>query len=531
MNHRAIERHEKYFIIQKKINPPLFLIEIYVFVIRDGAMDTSTTLFFSRKKKYIPHERKMQLDLIPQQCDVPFTFVRVMVFDYEYMKCNYCLKFFGRNIITMWRLTFAESMARHCSALMNKSPYPIPRYIFGCGSMVIIEDATVCYNCKELLCCGGDTNLIVYKYDFDEEERIHCANVRHCRKIDGTTNREYLHGIELPNIVQNTPTWMRARFGPDLRRLGASKAGGVLCISPYGGAKSLYEMITGCNNINRWENSSRSTETEFGHFYEEFVRKLVELILPELAIIEGGIRVPCAEKDRLKFAVSVDGDVYYKDEMRKDNPLIGYAGNFEAKCSYHRDHGSQAVLEAIRGKKHYLNEDGVYGIKAEHMAQVQMQMGVTGSPWTIYCTVQWRKYIPPHPQYKIPPFDEIVLLKIPFSNHYWYKYEKPALDKFADSLRGYGNPPTSNFSAVNPPRVKGIENLISDYPHPSTARTRLNRLRAGMFHYVVENERKSVKRGKEIEEKRTNLKSMMDKEIDPSKRKKFENELYDDEWW
>ena len=446
----------------------------------------------------------------------------------EFMKCSSCFRFFPGHI-TMYKLLFFEDEKVRSAALKNKSHYPIPRYIFGCGSTVILENAFICYNCKDLLCA----NEITYEYDFDENERVYCANVRYNRMLDGTANRKYLHGIDLPNIVQNTSAWMKSRFGPDLKRVGASRAGAILCISQYGGAKSLYNMITGRNNINRWENSSRSEATEFGHFYEDYIRKLVMMLLPEFSIVEGGIRVPCKEEDRLKYAVSVDGDVYYT-KLKTNGPLAGeYAGGFEAKCSYHVPHGDQARKEAIAGNKFYLNEDGIYGIKAEHMAQIQMQMGITGSKFTIYCTIKWKKYFPPNPKYGIPPFEDVVLLKIPFSHKYWHNYEKPALDKFADSLRGLCEPPTSDFPRGTIPRVQNIEDLLCNEPFPSEPRTRLNQLRLNMFHYTTENARNSKIREQEITTNRSRIRSMIDlnyHSLNPIDIKKHEDSLYD-EWW
>lgn len=346
---------------------------------------------------------------------------------------------------------------------------------------------------------------------------------------------------------------MRHRFGPTLKRVGASRAGGILCVSPYGGASHLFDMIMGANNIKRCENSAKSDATEFGHHYEDFVRRIVMILLDEYIIIEGGIRIPYQEKDRLRYAVSVDGNIYNKKKLaavfheRGDNLddytsdkdtkkledyvnnlsdeeiLSAYVGGFEAKCAYHRDHAQQA-REEHKPKKKFENPNASDGIKAEHMAQIQMQMGVTISAdnkkdapdgFTIYCTVKWNRFYPPCPKWGIPPFEDVTILKVPFDKDYWFDYEKVKLDEFTDALNGKAPRPTLNILPTDPPHVKNVENLIAT---GTKAQARLTRLRGEMLFWKTANDRQALAR---------------EKEITSCRRKQEENgeEVVYDTWW
>lgn len=337
--------------------------------------------------------------------------------------------------------------------------------------------------------CGRCRQLVSYT-DYEKEESQWCATVkRHRLESEGTLDRKWLLGIPLRNITQNTSAWMRARFGPDLLRIGASRAGDVVGLSSYGDPLALWKMLRGTNDQLRWEVGGRSGPTEMGHAYEDFVTRLVEHCLPQYCIKDGDIRVPFEEKHRAKFAVSVDGYVYLKEEMDSEDERKGFQGGFEAKCSYHTSHESQAAKETYNPNR----EDGV---KAVHIAQVHMQNWVVKAPWTIYCTVKWSKWIPPHPQLGIPPFESVKMVRIHTSSQYLESFLVPKLLQFADSLRDETCwKPSQPYPKTTPPKVKIEDLLISG----SRAKAYLTRLSGELLFWRAQHERRAKMLGDTVQ--------------------------------
>lgn len=327
----------------------------------------------------------------------------------------------------------------------------------------------LCAHCRE----------VVYYADYDALEKAWCDSVKRGR----TGDRRWLRGIPLKNIVQNTPEWMRARFGPDLLRIGASRAGDVVGSSTYGDPLAFYKMLRGQNDQLRWEIGGRSAPTEMGHAYEDFVARLVELCYPELHIREGDIRVPEDEALRKRFAVSVDGYVYLREEMQRDDELAGFQGCFEAKCSYFKAHDAQA-----RDESPHKNPNRDWGVKAVHVAQVHMQNWVVKAPWTIYCTVKWCKWMPPHPQLGIPPFESVCMVKVHTSQRYLDEFLVPQLVRFAKAVRGETCwVPPQPYPYQTPPEVK-MEDLLAP---GSRGKARLNRLSAQLLFWRTQHQRRA----------------------------------------
>jgi len=338
---------------------------------------------------------------------------------------------------------------------------------------------------KDVICDACSPDLVFKDWNAHEAEEI-----RKFREGKGSRRqrrrwRQQRHSTCFKFVVeQNTPEWMLLRYGPDLLRIGSSAAGAALGVSHYGGPKSLAESIlgryktAGGEPLVRYRDAQMPTRyTEYGHFYEDYVVRLVELLCPRYRIKDGGICVSTHNStSRLRFAVSVDGEVYNVDDDPKCKKMVAV---FEAKSAYYVGHHEQALGErgvmdrrtgvymADKRSNHaWYNPNASDGIKAEHMAQIHLQMFVRRAQFAIYCTVEWVHWTPPHKDYKIPPFKSMKLIKVPFSKAYW-KWAYPRLLKFTDSLRGWNDEPlpatneplASSFDS--PPHVRGITDLVN----------------------------------------------------------------------
>lgn len=366
-----------------------------------------------------------------------------------------------------------------------------PNYGYCLGTMVTRQG---CYLCGE---CFGTAR--VQNYD-QLELAYHQTFLKHRRQRDlsrAVVQRMLLYGVRLPKISGNTPEWMRARFGPDLKRVGASACATILSLDSYADPTAFYQKLTPeltqqllqslhnqsiphgivsfeqCGVMyapERSEGSQKTDPTEFGHAYEDFVGNLLKLLMPGTHIVDGGICVPQNEADRKRYAVSVDGLVYVKDEMSDVDDTAGLLGGFEAKCAWHRDHADQARDSARYSSK---NPNASDGVKAEHMAQTQMQMWVVGLLLTFYLTVKWCKWIPPHPKLGIPPFEveykkgpdgeevpipKVNLVKIHRDTDYWEGWALPKMHAFTDAIRTHAPLPPSKHTRP-PPRVR-VDNVL-----------------------------------------------------------------------
>jgi len=308
--------------------------------------------------------------------------------------------------------------------------------------------------------------------DWDDEEhhlvRLFCERAFFAR---GETPACF----RFPDISQNNLEWMKKRFGPDLMRLGSSAAGAALGLSQYAGRLALASSFLGFHPLDgyavSWRvrlGSTKTRYTEFGHRYEDFVTALFTLLYPDFVVEEGGIRIPAAAgRERLRYAVSTDGDIFARNDAQR-RVLLGV---FEAKSAYHTSHHESAYKEAADSYKRnheWVNPNAHHGIKAEHMAQVQIQMAVSGAPMCIYCTVQWVRWVPPHPVHGIPPLQSVRMIQVPSSYAYWNEYAEPKLREFTNALRGWDGAEFSTTERADwresPPFVEGVVDMLSNAP-------------------------------------------------------------------
>lgn len=377
-------------------------------------------------------------------------------------RCTVCKK--GGYLMKVYldRNTFSSFIVYtrlHPHLVTERFPKP-----FGiCNGVVVTNGDIVCESCAPFL-SFKDWNL-------QEANEIH-------------ENKQRIHNSCFKFVVeQNTNEWMLLRYGPDLMRIGSSAAGSILGVSHYGGPQSLAESILGHYRTMSGEPLVRYRDTQvptcytqYGHFYEDYVVLLVELLCPHLCIEEGGICVSTANTtSRLRFAVSVDGEVYNRNTDHKRKNMLAV---FEAKSAYHCGHHDQAYKER-RVRDQYTNKwragkwahckwvnlNAHDGIKAEHMAQIHLQMFVRNAKYAIYCTVEWVHWTKPHPEHQIPPFKSMRLIQVPFSQEYW-DWAYPRLLRFTDALRGWNGTPLPNTNHPlqriedSPPHVSGIVDIV-----------------------------------------------------------------------
>lgn len=388
-----------------------------------------------------------------------------------------------------------------------------PDFAFAMGTHVLRHGRLCCEQCF--------LSSIVANFDA-EELAFHREYLRKRDAEDrkrGAGKRKVLVGVFLGDIEGNTPEWMRARFGPDLKRGGASKACTILNVDAYGCARAFYYKLTperqqlaldmmlahGIPIEKAWmydvkllafeqcgypyvpersEGSEKKNETEFGHAYEDFDVALAHLLMPQLEIRPGGICVPSEERWRKWFAVSADGLVYDRQQADPADPCKGFVGVFEAKCSWNMHHAEQVLSKLVcrsqpprpaelKEVEQYLlkNPNAPDGVKREHMAQMQHQMAVIGAPYAYYITVKWCRWIPPHPELGIPPFEvdwkgvpKVHLVRVHRSAEYW-NWAWPQMQEFALAVRGKSDPPAPlGDRCIHPPRVQ-VDNLLA----PDTA--------------------------------------------------------------
>jgi hypothetical protein len=272
---------------------------------------------------------------------------------------------------------------------------------------------------------------------------------------------------------QNSDTW--SKYRRLLFRLGASRASLILGLNEQYGNRIAFAQYV--QFLRHKDGPQEKKEiTEYGHFYEPFVSRALKYALSNtIEIKEGGFWVAARNnKDRLRYGVSPDGVVYAGGTPE---------ALFEAKCSWAQPHTMKAAKERypdVAVYRQWTNPNWNDGIPAGYMAQMQMQMGVIGAKACYFSTVKWNRGYPPHPELGIPPFSSMHTCLVPFSNNYWYKYEKPQLDAFTSALYGWegGKFPDTIHAAAHegPPRVHGVLTANRNMPHVQSKIDEMDRI-------------------------------------------------------